>query len=490
MRRTLLLALAALIVIGAGGCVDRAAQKQNKLTAETLQNPVMPVTVQTAKRMTLTDSLEITGQVVTSDDVAVGAKVGGRVVSVYVKDGDPIRAGGTIAALDATSYRLQVQQAMSMVSAARASLNQAMSNAKINPSRSSSAVAAAEAQLRSARAQLQKAKKGARDEEKIQAANNVNAARSNLNTAKKELERKRKLLEEGAISRQQFDITENAYQAALSQYENALQAQSISQSASRPEDLESAAELVRQAEEGVRSAKAQKKLDILLDDQVQAARANLQSAQAQLALARENANDAIIRSPFTGKIAGKPVQIGAVVGAGTAVAHVIGAQGAYFEGEVSENSISKVKVGGRVEVSIDALDGQKLSGSVVAISPLGSEVGRLFRVRVQIIGNMAAVRPGMFARGAVIMRTLPDVTVIPSTAIVQRGDQNYVYVLTGDTVKLTKVTTGLTTDGVVQVIGFPTDQKIVVSGQNTLDDGSKVKVETPKADAPTGVTNP
>lgn len=480
MRREMLFAFAALAIFGVGGCVNREALNQNKKTEETLQDKVMPVRVQTVGTDTLVDSLDITGEVVTSDDVVVGAKLGGRIVAMYKKDGDPVRTGEVIASLDTSNYRLQAQQANAQIAAARSALNQAKANAAIGPSRSSAALASAQAQLRSAKAQLQKARKGARDEEKTQAANNVAAARSNLETAKSEVERKRRLYEEGAVSKQQLDVAENMYQGALTQYENALQTLRIAQSASRPEDIESAREAVRQAEEGVRSAQAQKRLDVLLDDQVQAAVANLESAQTLLAMARQNMTDSVVRSPFGGKIAGKPAQVGTVVGAGNPIAHVIGAQGAYFEGEVSENSIAKVGLGSVVAVTIDALADRRLSGSVVAVNPLGQEVGRIFKVRVQISGDLVGVRPGMFARGTVTLKTVRNATVVPATALVQRGNDDYVFVVNGDKVKLVHVTKGLQKGTVVQVQGVQAGDKVVVAGQNSLSDDTPIVIEDSK----------
>jgi len=231
---------------------------------------------------------------------------------------------------------------------------------------------------------------------------------------------------------------------------------------------------------------------VLLDDAVQAAKANVQSAQTQLSMAKQNISDADIRSIVAGKIAGKPVQVGTVVGAGNPVAHVVGGQGAYFEGEVSENSIDKVGLGSKVSVTVDALADRRLSGSVIAINPLGQEVGRIFKVRVQIAGDLGGVRPGMFARGSVVLRTLSNATVVPTTAIVQRGNDDYVFVVDGSKVKLTHVTKGLQKDGIIGVHGVVPGDKIVISGQNSLDEGTQIRIDdgnkTNTSDKPGGGT--
>lgn len=464
------------LALGAAGCVNRAAQAQAARTEKIQQDPVMPVRVQPVGTATLVDTLEITGEVTTSDDVAVGAKVPGKIVAVYKKDGDPVAAGEIIARQDTVNYQLQARQAQAAVRAAEAQLRQAASNAIVGPSRSSAALAGAQAQLRSAKAQLQKAINGAREEERAQAQNNVNAAKSNLDTVKINLDRYRKLYKDGAVSKAQLDAAENQYQAALAQYENALQALSIAQNAVRPEDIESAREAVRQAEEAVRSAQAQKKLDVLLDQQVQAAKANLEAAQAQFALAKQAIADAEIRSPFAGKISGKPVQIGAFVGAGSPVARVVSAQGAYFEGQVSELNIDQIRVGNPVDVTIDALGGKKFAGVISAINPLGDKVGRLFNVRVQILGDTRGLKPGMFARGEVVLKTLVGVKVIPQRAVVERGKESFVFLAVDGRAKMVKVSLGLAKDGLVQVEGLKVGDPLVVAGQDSLADGAPIRI--------------
>jgi HlyD family secretion protein len=470
------LILIALAAVMAGGCVNRAAQQQAKRTQAIVTDQTKVVTTSPALTKTLYETLPITGEVTTSEDASVGAKVPGRVVAVYVRDGDSVYAGQVIAQLDSSNQMIQVQQAQAQVNSAQSQLNQAMSNARITPQRTTAAVAQAQAQVRAAKAQLAKAISGARPEERNQAKAAADAAKSNMDTAKKQRDRQLSLLREGAVSQQQFEQAENAYQAALSQYEQALQQVNMMSSWSRPEDIESAREQVRQAEEAVKTAQANKSLDVILGDQVRTARATLQGAVASLNLARQGLEDSKIRAPFSGKISGKPVQAGTVISGGNAVARIIGASGTYFEGEFPAGALEKIKMGSIVTVKIDGLEGRTFVGSVITISPSASSVGRLFKARVQI-GNSPDLKPGMFARGEVTLRTVDGATVAPTAAIIKRGDKSVLFTVKGDTAKLVEVVPGLTTDGYTQIDKVAPGDQVVVKGQNDLDDGSKVKLE-------------
>jgi HlyD family secretion protein len=460
----------------AGGCVDRDAQEQARRTKAIVEDTTVPVEVELVGTAPVSDELEITGQVTTSSDVTIGARTAGRLVAVYVRDGDAVKAGQVIAEQEKAVLQAAVSQARSQVSAARSQLAQARSNALVAPQKSEAAIRSAEAQLRSARAQLAKAKEGAREEEVRQAEAQVKAAKFAMDTARKEMERQKTLYESGAVSRQRFEQAENAYQASLSNYEQALENLRMKEAWTRPEDIRTAEEQVRQAEENLRTAQADKKLDVLLTQQVDAAEANYRAAQAALDIAQKNLADATIRSPFSGRVSGNPVQPGAFLAPGSPVARLIGVEGIYFEGEVPESSIAAIRPGMPVRVTIDAIANRTWAGTVAAVSPAGDEVARLFKVRVRLAGDAEQVRPGMFARGVVTIRSVPRATVVPAAAILRDEQRTYVFVLEGDVSKRRDVTTGLRTDGMVQVAGLEPGSRLVVQGQSQLRDGAKVKV--------------
>lgn len=476
-----LLAAAGLMVLG--GCADKQQQQEAERTQKLVGDPVRPVKVQPVSRQTLMETLEIAGSVTTSEDVQVGAKIGGRLAAVYVRDGDPVKAGQIIALQDTSDTMSRVRQAQAQVSAARSQLAQAVSSAMIQPSKSAAAVRAAQAQVRQAKAAYNKVKAGARQEEIKQAESRVEAAQSAVTLAKKELDRTTKLVDEGAIPRARLDAAQNGYTTAVTNYQQALQQLSMQRQWARPEDLEVAREQIRAAEEGVRQAKAQQRLDVLLNEQVSAARANLEASMANLQITRQAISDAQIRAPFSGRIAGKPAQPGTFLAPGSIVCRIVGGSGTYFEGEVPETMISQIEAGKGVRVQLDALPGRSFYGTVAAVSPAGDEVGRLFKVRVQLGAGIEGVKPGMFARGEVDLRAIPNATMVPANAVLESEGQSYVFVAESDSkTKKTKakkvvVKTGLRKGDLMQVVGLTPGQSVIVQGQTQLAEGTEVKVQ-------------
>lgn len=463
-----------------GGCVDRQAQQQAKRTESLIKDPTIPVKVAEVRARPVTEDLEITGSIVTGDDAQVGAKNAGRLVAVYVRDGDTVKAGQVIAQQETSDGSLRVRQQQALVDAARAQLQQAMNDARVGPSRSSAAVRASEARLKQAQVQLQKLKNGAREEERTQARWAVDAAKKTMETAKSALDRAQRLFDQGAISRSDLERAENAYMNALAGYNKALEDQSIVQNLTRPEDIAAAEQQVQAAIQQLESDKANQKLDVQYQERISAARANLRSAEEGLALARQAVSDAAIRSPFSGRVAGKPVQVGTFVAPGTPVVRIVGTGGVYFEGQVPEGRIRDVSPGKQVIVSIDALGKTTWTGKVSAVNPLGTEIGRLFNVRIQIDGDTGAIKPGMFARGVVTLRKVDNALVVPSVAILRSGGDSWVMVADGGKAKRVKVTPGLVNQNLTQVEGVTTGQTVIVEGQTKVVDGSTIKIEQPK----------
>lgn len=466
-----------LLLVAVGGCVDREAQRQGERTKEIIGDKTVRVSVVTTKETTVSEELEITGEVQTSSDTTVGAKIPGRLVAVYVQDGDLVRQGQVIAQQETGSLMAQMRQAQGQLGAAQAQLAQAISNKRFGPQRSLSAVKTAEAQLRSARAQLAKAQSGARSEEVRQAEIQVDAAKSNLETARKERDRQLALYKEGASSQQRYEIAENQFQQALSQYEIAIENLRLRRSQTRPEDIESARESVRQAEEALRNAKIAQSLDVNFDEQVAAARAQVSTALAAVDLARQNLADATVRSPFTGRVSGKPTQVGTMVSPGTPIVRLIGEQGIYFEGEVPEGRVAEIMPGREVAVRLDALGGVGFTGRVVAVSPLGESVGRLFKVRIQFEQADPSIKPGMFARGIIKLRTMESAILVPTSAVVTEGQSSHVFILEGGKAKQRPVVKGIERGQDVQITNVRAGEQVVVQGQFQLKDGDPAIVE-------------
>lgn len=474
-----------LSVFALTGCVDRAGQAQAERVAEIVTDQTTAVMTRTVSSANVPKTLELTGSVVTDDDVTVSVKSPGRLTAVYVQEGSVVKAGQVIAVQEGREAQARLSQAMANVRSANAALSQAQRDARVTPERSSAAVKASEARVRQAKAALAKAQTGARSEEKAQAKANVDRAKSDLELARKNLDRSKRLEAEGAISKAQLEVDQNRFDNAQAGYTTAVEQYNIVLEATRPEDIQQLQEQVRQAEEQLNLDRANKKLDPGAQDRVDAARAQVASAQDAVSLARIAVDDLRVIAPMSGKVSGKPLQAGSVVSPGVPVARLVGTNGVFFEAEVPESDIGEIQPGMTVEATIAALGDVALNGTVVSIGPDASSLGRLFSVRVSIDESAGKVKPGMFVRGTLKLGTLSDVFVVPNTAVQRDGQNISVFLAMRETVdgesKMVarkKVVRVIRTDGEVAIIdGLEDGEQLIVTGQSTLFDGAPVRID-------------
>ncbi|MHB8636025.1 MAG: efflux RND transporter periplasmic adaptor subunit [Fimbriimonadaceae bacterium] len=465
--------------------MDRTKQAQAKVTEALVLDKTVHVALAPATTKTLSLTLDITGNLTTADDVLVGAKQAGRITGVFVKDGDPVSTGQVIAEEDATELREQLRTALGQLAGAHAALDQARSNRAYGPAKSSAAVRQAQAALRSAQANLAKVQAGARPEERAQTKANLDAAKANLDIDKRDLDRKQALVDAGALARTSLDQAQSTYAAAMQSYTNALQAELLSERGNRVEDVDVAREAVRQAQDQLSSARTTQKLDVTLEDSVQSALAQVSADQAQVDLARSNLADATIRAPFAGRVSGNPVPAGTVVSAGTAVAHLVGGGGAYFEGQVPENMVKYAKVGQVVPVRVDAVSGATYQGVVAGVNPLGNQIGRFFTVRITLAGNLAGLKSNMFAHGTLPIKTANSATVVPADAVVVIDHAAYVFTVSNKKAKRVPIIRGIQVGEEQQIIGLPPGTLVVVKGQASLSDGMPVAIDSESGGATT-----
>jgi HlyD family secretion protein len=483
MKAGKLTLLSLALVFLSAGCADREAQKNAKTQADLLSDTTIPVTTVRPERRTVVETLSVSGSLDTLDMVQVGAKIGGRLTMVAVKEGSRVRAGQLIAQVETTDLQLQVQQAQAALQQALSRRAEAQIQVQTSPEQTDAAVKQAEAQLAAAKAQLEIVRKGARTQEREQARQRVNQAKAALDKARADLDRMRKLYEQEAISKADLDAVQAVHDQALAAYQQAVEAYDLVVEGARPEEIQQAEQAVRQAEEAVRIARSNRSLNQVRRQQLEQAEAAVRQAQAALRLAQAALADASIYAPLDGYVSGKPAQVGQVVGPGTPVATVVSLNGLYFDAQVSETDIARVQAGQVVTVRVDALPSREFVGRVVAINPVGAQLGRMFSVRVGLNDPEKLLRPGMFATGEIQVEQIPNSLVIPAAALIREGDKTFVWVRKGaDGVEKIEIESFEAQDSMVRVQGLTGDEEVILEGKEKLLPDSKIRVvSTPEA---------
>jgi membrane fusion protein (multidrug efflux system) len=212
--------------------------------------------------------------------------------------------------------------------------------------------------------------------------------------------------------------------------------------------------------------------------------ANLEVAEAKLALAEATAQRLRIVAPFDGVAGIRGVNVGDYLKDGADNVNVEDLDAVYVDFRLPERLQNKVKPGQLARVAFDALPGVQYSAVVQAINPQIDADGRSIAVRGCIDNRRLQLRPGMFARVTAVFGERADARVIPEEAIVPDGASPYVLRIVpgkeegSKIAKRTPVRLGARTPGFVEVVdGLAPGDVVVTAGQQRLArDGLAVRV--------------
>ena len=212
--------------------------------------------------------------------------------------------------------------------------------------------------------------------------------------------------------------------------------------------------------------------------------ANLEVAQAKLALAQATAQRLKILAPFDGVAGIRGVNVGDYLKDGADIVNIEDLDAVYVDFRLPERLQSKVRPGQTAQVTFDALPGVRYAALVQAISPQIDADGRAIAVRGCIDNRRLQLRPGMFARVTTVFSERSDALVVPEEAIVPDGTSPYVLkVVEGKepgskVTRRTPVQLGVRSPGWVEVLdGLSAGDLVVTAGQQRIrKDGTEVRV--------------
>ena len=252
---------------------------------------------------------------VRADATTLAAKVAGYVSSIDVADNSLVRAGDVIARIDDGDYRLAAQAARDKVATQQATVG-----------RIGQQITAAQATVVQARAQLA-------------------SARAVETRTGSELKRQQALASREFASRQTLEQAQSSRDQAVAS--------------------------VQSAQAAVASAIANVGV---LEAQQQEAERQLDELKTAQAKAERDLSFTVIRAPIDGIIGNRAMQIGDFVQTGQRLAALVPLHDVYVDANFKETQVAGLRPGQPVEVSVDALPGHTITGTVASMSPASGSV--------------------------------------------------------------------------------------------------------------------
>ena len=195
-----------------------------------------------------------------------------------------------------------------------------------------------------------------------------------------------------------------------------------------------------------------------------------------------------VKSPISGTITAVNVVAGSMVSQQSSVARVSKTELLEIGMNVPERYVSKIKADQSAYLRFDAYPGEIFPARITEISPVLDQTSRSMAVKLSLVRQDSRVKAGMFARVKLITDTKTNIVKIPSSAVVTRFGETFVFIVQrGEktTVKKTPVTVGIIVDDKAEILsGLKTKDEVVVKGQTLLEEGSEVNVVSKLAPLP------
>lgn len=187
----------------------------------------------------------------------------------------------------------------------------------------------------------------------------------------------------------------------------------------------------------------------------------------------------ILRSPVSGVITARNYDQGDMYG-GSPIYVVEQITPVKLYVGISEMDYTRVKKNDTVTLTADALPGKTFTGRIARIYPTIDAATHTFTAEVNVANSDRLLRPGMYARVTVNFGSNHSIVVPDDCVVKQQGSGvRSVFVLQADnTVKEVVVTLGRHFGTEYEILsGIAEGDKVVVKGQASLKNGSKVNVQ-------------
>jgi HlyD family secretion protein len=486
--------IAAILVVAIAAGVYGWRQYSAKVSAK----PKIGRTV-TAKNGSISILVLETGTLEPVTQNEVKSKVAGRVMKIFVKEGDEIKAGDPIALIDPIEVTREVEQIKAQLSAAQAGYEQSRQNLSLTIRQNEMSIKRAEAGLTESQARLAQTTAPNRRQDIEQQEAAVRRAESTLLRSKAQLaDSERNLARQKALSLKGF-VAQSAVDSAQTNVEvqkadlassqtelaSTKERLSLLMEGTRKEDIVAAKAQVESARIALESERTNAANAQLRARDVERSRAQVEQIQNQLAQQQVQLKETNIVAPISGQVISKSINEGELVASatggfaqGAVLVKIADLSKMQVKVNINEVDVARLKVGLPANIRVDGVKGQVFKGVVASLAPAsigsnstsstGSSVVR-FEVKVAVTTPDNRLRPGMTAAVDIVLDQKDNILTLPAEALTAGDKVSFVTGNVPDEATSQKsVTVGLRNNAVVEI----------VSGLKAGD-----KVEVPKIDA-------
>ena len=190
--------------------------------------------------------------------------------------------------------------------------------------------------------------------------------------------------------------------------------------------------------------------------------------RSELEIARQQLADTAIVSPIDGAVSERQAAVGQYLPAGAPVVTLVRTHPLRLRLPVPEREAGLVRTGQIVHLSVEG-DPNKYQGRVARLSPAIAESSRTLMIEAEVPNNQGVLRPGSFAKAEIVIESGQSVVTVPQDAIVTfAGIEKVLGVAKGTAIEK-RVRTGRRIDDRVEIIeGIAAGDEVVVRPGNLV----------------------
>ena len=201
--------------------------------------------------------------------------------------------------------------------------------------------------------------------------------------------------------------------------------------------------------------------------------------RAEIEQFKHDIEQTTIRAPYDGVVVRENTQIGEWLETGGTVVELLSLEQLEVSLDLPERYFDALRMKAPVRISFESLPGVEFDGQVQSIIPRADPQARTFPIKLSLSNPQGRIAVGMLARVILPIGDPYISTLVPKDAVITQGTQQFVYLLSeDDSVRRTAVRTGVGVGQWVQVEGpLQGGEKVVIQGNERLQDGQKVRAE-------------
>jgi len=454
----------ALALCGAGsllGCGSKPPAEADKKADPQPTLQIVPVT-----RGSLESILPATGtlQALPGRETTLTPPVAGVLSGLYIRYGQGVRKGEVIARLSTRQLLGQVQQAQATVGQNLVQVQQAEANALQQQAQTRTTILQAQAGLRNARSTLRGA----------QATLIGNEAA--VQNAQQTLTRAQTLLADGLVPQKDVEAAQLALRTAQAQRD------------AQRQTVEGQRQTVAGQQQALAAAQASSIQNLVKRKDVQVARQQVRNSLGALTTAKAQFALYTLHAPLSGQVTLVGANVGETVDTTTKIAMIADLNTLQLQVNIPGDAAAQVHAGETLTFTASSLPGHVFRAT---LNRVGSQVDPASGAvpAFAVVANPGRrLRDDTTVQARIVTQRRTNILLVPQAAVLTDPDtrKTSVVVVGADSVAhIVPVTTGLSAEGRVEVqSGLSAGQKVAVSGQYGLPEGTKVAVEN--APAPGG----